>query len=132
MRTRFPRHDGIFRSDVAVKTLLPLAGVQLAPNKTERRGLDPAPSSSSAMSSDRLFLDRVARQHCPSPLHRRAQTIMGFSSATRKPDISTLPGVGHFYFALTYSCHSLRFTKRCDKFPARSVVWVKGEKQCAK
>ena len=26
--------------------------------------------SSSAMSSDRLFLDRVARQHCPSPLHR--------------------------------------------------------------
>jgi len=26
--------------------------------------------SSSAMSSGRLFLDRVARQHCPSPLHR--------------------------------------------------------------
>ena len=25
------------------------------------------------MSSDRLFLDRVARQHCPSPLHRHAQ-----------------------------------------------------------
>jgi hypothetical protein len=31
--------------------------------------------SSSAMSSDRLFLDRGARQHCPSPLHRHAQTI---------------------------------------------------------
>ena len=26
--------------------------------------------SSYAMSSGRLFLDRVARQHCPSPLHR--------------------------------------------------------------
>src|SRR6266404_2706600 len=26
-----------------------------------------------AMSSGRLFLDRVARQHCPSPLHRHAQ-----------------------------------------------------------
>ena len=25
------------------------------------------------MSSGRLFLDRVARQHCPSPLHRRFQ-----------------------------------------------------------
>jgi hypothetical protein len=35
-----------------------------------------APCSSSATSSDRLFLDRVARQHCPSPLHRHAQTNM--------------------------------------------------------
>jgi len=25
------------------------------------------------MSSDRLFLDRVTRQPCPSPLHRHAQ-----------------------------------------------------------
>ena len=31
------------------------------------------PCPSSAMSSGRLFLDRVARQHCPSPLHRHAQ-----------------------------------------------------------
>ena len=30
-----------------------------------------APCSSSAMSSDRLFLDRVARQQSPSPLHRQ-------------------------------------------------------------
>jgi hypothetical protein len=28
-------------------------------------------SSSFQMSSGRLFLDRVARQHCPSPLHRQ-------------------------------------------------------------
>jgi hypothetical protein len=32
--------------------------------------------ASFAMSSDRLFLDRVARQHCPPPLHRHAQTTM--------------------------------------------------------
>jgi len=38
-----------------------------------------APCSSFAMSSGRLILDRVARQHCPSPLHRRAQTNMHFS-----------------------------------------------------
>jgi hypothetical protein len=57
--------------------------------------------SSSAMSSDRLFLDRVARQHCPSPLHRHAQTTTPPHSARPKPDISTLQRIGHFYFALT-------------------------------
>jgi hypothetical protein len=31
--------------------------------------------SSSAMGSDRLFLGRVARHHCPPPLHRNAQNI---------------------------------------------------------
>jgi hypothetical protein len=31
------------------------------------------PCPSSAMSSGRLFLDRVARQHCPSPLHQHHQ-----------------------------------------------------------
>ena len=57
--------------------------------------------SSSAMSSDRLFLDRVARQHCPSPLHRQAQTTTVPPPARPKPDISTLQRIGHFYFALT-------------------------------
>ena len=57
--------------------------------------------SSSAMSSDRLFLDRGARQHCPSPLHRHAQTTTPPPSDWRKPDISTLQRIGHFYFALT-------------------------------
>ena len=33
-----------------------------------------APGSSSAMSSGRLFLDRVARQQSPSLLHRHSQT----------------------------------------------------------
>ena len=53
------------------------------------------------MSSDRLFLDRVARQHCPSPLRRHAQPIMHFPHGTLKPELSTLLGSGTFYFALT-------------------------------
>ena len=57
--------------------------------------------SSSAMSSDRLFLDRVARQHCPSPLHRHTQTNMCSPRAPAKGDVSTLLERGHFYFALT-------------------------------
>jgi hypothetical protein len=62
---------------------------------------DHAPSHRPQMSSGRLFLDRVARQHCPSPLHRHAQTITPSRPARRKQDISTLQGIGHFYFALT-------------------------------
>ena len=64
---------------------------------------DHAPSHRPQMSSGRLFLDRVARQHCPSPLHRHAQTTTHLPPAQRKPDISTLQGIGHFYFALTPS-----------------------------
>jgi len=54
-----------------------------------------------SMSSGRLFLARVARQQSPSPLHRHAQINMHFSEDGAKGDISTLPGRGHFYFALT-------------------------------
>src|SRR5260370_3936734 len=46
--------------------------------------------SSSTMSSDRLFLDRVARQHCPSPLHRHEQITTHSSDTQAKGDISTL------------------------------------------
>ena len=35
------------------------------------------------MSSGRIFLDRVARQHCPSLLHRHGQIITGFFMETR-------------------------------------------------
>src|SRR5260370_42692222 len=59
------------------------------------------------MSSGRLFLDRVARQHCPSPLHRHAQNNMHSSDAGAKGDISTLRGRGHFYFALTHMDETL-------------------------
>ena len=64
---------------------------------------DHAPSHRPQMSSGRLFLDRVARQHGPSPLHRHAQTTTPSRPARQKPDISTLQGIGHFYFALTAS-----------------------------
>jgi hypothetical protein len=67
----------------------------------DRRDERSAPCSSFAMSSGRLILDRVARQHCPSPLHRRAQTNMRLIPNPWKPDISTLQRIGHFYFALT-------------------------------
>ena len=77
---------------------LPLVGPR-APVK-ERDGRS-ALCSSSAMSSDRLFLDRVARQQSPSPLHRRAQINTHSLPARPKPDISTLQRIGHFYFALT-------------------------------
>jgi hypothetical protein len=53
------------------------------------------------MSSGRLFLDRVARQHCPSPLRRHEQNTMSSLKLGGKEDISTLPESGHFYFALT-------------------------------
>ena len=72
-----------------------------APTQVEERDGRIAPFSSFAMSSGRLFLDRVARQHCPSPLHRHTQINMTFSKTRAEGDISTLPGRGHFYFALT-------------------------------
>lgn len=54
-----------------------------------------------AMSSGRLFLDRGARQHCPSPLHRRTQTNMAFFQARQKGTFLLCGRGGHFYFALT-------------------------------
>jgi len=73
---RFLRHSGIYRSDVL--SLLVNSGQGAA---SRWSGLAQAigrdgkntPCPSSAMSSGRLILDRVARQHCPSPLHQRSQ-----------------------------------------------------------
>ena len=59
------------------------------PGKGTRRE-DHAPSHRPQMSSGRLFLDRVARQHCPSPLHRHEQHNTHFSDGPGKGDISTL------------------------------------------
>jgi hypothetical protein len=59
------------------------------------------PFSSSAMSSGRLFLDRVGRHQSPSPLHRHEQINMYSAGDRAKGDVSTLPTRGHFYFALT-------------------------------
>ena len=66
-----------------------------------RDGRNYAPCSSSAMSSGRLFLDRVARQQSPSPLYRQPEHNTHFSGGQAQGDISILPGRGHFYFALT-------------------------------
>jgi len=81
---RFLRHDGIYRSDVLANTktwgrVPPPVGRPRAPVKG-RDGRNCAPCSSSAMSSGRLFLDRVARQHGPSPLHRQLhpKTVPGW------------------------------------------------------
>jgi hypothetical protein len=70
------------------------------PGKRTRRE-DHALSHRPQMSSGRLFLDRVARQHCPSPLHRHTQINMHSREPWAKDDISTLPAIRHFYFALT-------------------------------
>jgi len=78
IRVRFLRHDGIFRSDVVPTATNPGAGPVAPPagrsqaQVKERVGRT-TPFSSSAMSSGRLFLDRVGRHHCPSPLHRHGQ-----------------------------------------------------------
>ena len=110
----FSRHVGIYlvRCAFKIKTKIKTKNQTLgwdraasrwsapSPGRRTRRE-DHAPSHRPQMSSGRLFLDRVARQHCPSPLHRHAQTITHPHPARRKPDISTLQGIGHFYFALT-------------------------------
>ena len=60
-----------------------------SPGSRTRRE-DHAPSHRPQMSSGRLFLDRVARQQSPSPLHRQPQHNTHFSNGPGKGDISTL------------------------------------------
>jgi len=71
-----------------------------SPGKRTRRE-NHALSHRPQMSSVRLFLDRVARQHCPPPLHRHRKTNTASLQPPAKQDISTLQRIGHFYFALT-------------------------------
>jgi hypothetical protein len=82
------------------KCRLPLVGPRTPVKGRDGRS---APCSSSAMSSGRLFLDRVARQQSPSPLHRQIEHNTHLSDVWDKGDISTLLGGRHFYFALTVS-----------------------------
>jgi hypothetical protein len=74
---RFLRHDGIYRSDVSLLLINP---VQMPPpvgrpryRAIGRAGRNYTSCPSSAMSSDRLILDRVGRHQSPSPLHRYHQ-----------------------------------------------------------
>src|SRR5260370_2413942 len=98
------------------------------PGKRTRRE-DHALSHRPQMSSDRLFLDRVARQHCPSPLHRHTQINMHSSDAQAEGDISTLPAWGHFYFALTQRPWNLARCVRVGYDGCVSVRCVEGLKR---
>ena len=90
IRTRFLRHDGIYRSDAVQNqiqtkpwggTVPPPVGRPRAQVK-ERVGRTTS-FSSSAMSSGRLFLDRVGRHQSPSPLHRHGQhNLIAWSEGT--------------------------------------------------
>ena len=127
----FFRHDGIYRSDGVAKTKSNLgegaASRWSAPSPSpgrDERNYAPYSLASSAMSSGRLFLDRVARQHCPSPLHRHPQNNTHSSGTPAKGDISTLPARGHFYFALTparTSCQ--RQIEMSSSLPSRNVLF---------
>ena len=119
-RMRFFRQAESFWSDVVsnskpktnpkpkpgARPIPPPVGRPRAPVKETRRE-DHAPSHRPQMSSDRLFLDQVGRHQSPSPLHRHTQNNMHSAEPRVKGDISTLPGRGHFYFALTLKLSSL-------------------------
>jgi hypothetical protein len=82
----FFRHRGIYRSDEPNNLGAGAASRWSAPSPSQKRdGRNCALGSSSAMSSGRLFLDRVARQQSPSPLHRYRQNKLW--TARRKPII---------------------------------------------
>jgi hypothetical protein len=102
---RFLRHGGIYRSDGGWQPRKTwgrgTASRWSAPGPVPGRDGRSTPCSSFAMSSGRLFLDRVARQQSPSSLHRHAQLNTHSPAHRTKDDISTLQRRRHFYFALT-------------------------------
>jgi hypothetical protein len=65
---------------------------------------------------------RVARQHCPPPLHRRRQHNTHSRKSWGKGDISILRERGHFYFALT--AYKLPLTAIFDWHIIRNTVTV--------
>ncbi len=73
----FSRHGGIYRSDVVQQNQIlgrgRAASRWSAPPQAKERVGRTTLFSSSAMSSGRLFLDRVGRHQSPSPLHRHVQ-----------------------------------------------------------
>src|SRR4029077_18309151 len=91
---------------------LPLVGPRASVKGRDGRS---ASCPSSARSSGRLFLDRVARQQSPSPLHRHSQTNTRSREPQVKGDISTLLGRRHFYFALTALPEKLSGARRRHK-----------------
>ena len=111
-RMRFSRHGGIYlvrwglnfknQSQNHILSRDHTASRWSAPSSGQRtRREEHALSHRPQMSSGRLFLDRVGRHQSPSPLRRQAQTTTQARRAHSKPELSTLPGSGTFYFALT-------------------------------
>jgi len=49
------------------------------------------------------------------PLENHPHSKLSFSSQPSKPDISTLPGLGHFYFALTYHTEAENSNPPCPR-----------------
>jgi hypothetical protein len=103
---RFSRHNEIYQSDVVIPSCKPGVGAASRwsapwPSYRTRREVHALPIV--LMSFDRLFLDRVARQQSPSPLHRQPQlklspcwTGTSFHRTATTPLTSCLsPGV-HF------------------------------------
>jgi hypothetical protein len=135
LRTRFCRHPGIYlvRCGFKVKTkpwgeaVPPPAGRPRAQVQRTCRE-DHAPSHRPQMSSGRLFLDRVARQQSPSPLHRQPELTMHFSPTWAQGDISTLQKRGHFYFALTVGWAPWPAAPVCDRPDARVDRTARGSR----
>ncbi len=90
---RFFRHGGIYRSDVSflLINLGPRSRftVGSGPSYKTRRKKHALPIVRDEFR--RLFLNRVARQHYSSPLHRPTQINMHPTQARGKGDISILP-----------------------------------------
>src|ERR1035441_9187331 len=95
-----------------LKTWPGFTAFRSGPNQAEERAGSKRALPIVAMSSDRLFLDRVGRHQCPSPLHRHGQNNMRFAEPQAKGDVSTLPARGHFYFALTLVLQGLTSAQR--------------------
>jgi len=94
----------------------PTASRRSAPTQVEERVGRTALFPSSAMSSGRLFLDRVGRHQSSSPLRRHTQISTHSSTRQGKGDTSTLPARGHFYFALTVPALRLSCPRKSDIF----------------
>ena len=96
-----------------------------SPGSRTRRE-DRAPTHRPQMSSGRLFLDRVAREQSPSPLHRQPERNTHSSRAWTKGAISTLAARGHFYFALTRVNTRLRSVGSGAKLCTKLRQWDTG------
>ena len=99
---RFLRHGGVYRPMCDLfESLTRSAAFRSGPGqtfRTHRKFLRPAHRRDEPRPA---IPQRVARQHCPSPLHRHGQTNTISLQPPSKQDISTLQRIGHFYFALT-------------------------------